>query len=263
MHLERGGEDAFNLFDEQRNREVRLELLSPGFDLSEFRATFWRLVNLEGNAIAEPSAEVRLNERTIGVSVNDVFVDFTVGYSRRNSSFAVYSVYNHDSSRKLPNLFDVFERNIRKISSYTLSSDELTAFDQSRRQIMLLKRIRPTGLEHRFWHIAEYAEDERAKRASSTQFQFVTFVRGEVQGTAGCTALRGVYTLAGDSLSIRAGSLSLAGYCSDQARSESRLVELALNKASRAKEDGDRVLLQDSESNVSIVLTPYLERTPR
>jgi hypothetical protein len=46
VHLERGGDDAFHLFDEQKTYFIRLELLSPGFDLSEFRRTFWQLVRV-------------------------------------------------------------------------------------------------------------------------------------------------------------------------------------------------------------------------
>jgi heat shock protein HslJ len=261
VRLERGGDDAFYVFDVQRKYQVRLELLSPGDDLSEFRATFWRLISLEGNTIAEQNAEVRLGATTIEISKDGFLAEFAFRYGLKKFSFNGPFSTTRPGGRDLPPLFKTFEQVLRRIASYTVSGDELATLDPAGRQIMLLKRIRPTGLEHRFWHIAEYAADGELKHTVSPQFQVITFVGGKVEGTAGCSALIGVYTLAGNSLSVQAGS-SGVGYCPEQDRNENDLVMLALNQALRVRDDGNRVLLEDERGNINIVLIPFAQQTP-
>ena len=281
VRLERGGEDAFNLIDEQKNYYIRLELLSPGLDLSEFRTTFWQLISLEGNAIAEQNAEVQLRGETMEVSKGGLLASFPFHYKLKKFSFSppwkIADPRYIDKAKASPSIsfaqslqtfmldhpfFSEFEKTLHKISSYSTNGDELATLDSSGRQIMLLKRIRSTGLEYRFWHIAEYAADGRLSPTVSPQFLVVTFVRGTMEGTAGCGALEGAYTLTGDSLSIQAGYV-LAGLCFKQSENENRLVLDALNKASRIKEDGIRMLLQDDQGNTNIVLVPYAQQMPR
>ena len=262
VSLEQRGDDAFHLFDQQKTYFVRLELLSPGFDLSEFSGSFWRLVNLEGNRIVEPNTEVRLDRRTIDVSMGKFHAQF--GFRYHLEKFTLDSPFSaHSPANDVPPpLFATFKQALHRIASYSANDDELAAMDVSGQQVMLLKRIRPTGFEYRDWHIAGYGMDGLLNPTTGfPQSQVVTFVRGKVQGWDGCRGFVGGYTLAGDSLSIQVGDLSGTG-CPVAADNEKRLILYAFNKASRVKEDGGRMLLQDAQGNTNIVLVPYGQQKP-
>lgn len=263
VRLERRGEDAFYLFDEQKTYFIHLQLLSPGFDLSELRPSFWRLVSLEGDSIAKPDAEVRLNGRMLEVSSSGFVAEFKLRYSLRKFTFDGPFSTTRPGGRDLPPLFETFGQAMHKMVSYSVNGDELAALDAFGHQIMLLKRIRPTGPEYGYWHIAQYGlEGVLNPTLGDPQSHLITFVRGELQGNGGCPGFRGNYTLADDHLSIKAGTISLAGWCPMQATIQNDLVIQALNKASRFKEDGPRMLLQDAQGNTNIVLVPYAQQTP-
>jgi heat shock protein HslJ len=283
VRIEREGDDNFRLFDEQKSYYIRLELQSPGFDFSEFRNTFWRLININGNPIVEPNAEVKIDEQAIDVSRGSRLLSFPFRYRSKKFSFydpwklvGCNGIDNTDQSNfpaeisfkrslhscRLDSFLAAFEQNLHRIASYAANGDELAILDQFGQQLMLLKRIHSQGLEYRYWHIAAYRTDWGVQPTTSGQFQVVTFVRGKVEGTAGCGALDGFYTLAGEGLTVKAGS-SLAGLCFVQDENENGLVLLALNNASRVKEDGARILLQDDKGETNIVLMPYSRQPPR
>lgn len=262
VRLEGKDDGAFHLFDEQKNYFVRLELLSPGADFLETRGTFWRLVNLEGNTIAEPNAEIRFGEGQLQISFGNKFSEeYSVSYNPKKISFRGHWSPPRQRYRDLSPLFETFEKSLYNIASYTVNNDQLVAFDSSGRRTMLLERIHSTGLEYRFWRILEYATELGMRQTiGPPRAHIITFAQGKVQGTAACTGYQGDYTVAGDSLSVRASEITLAGYCSRFDRDEDLLVVKALNKASRVTQDGTRVLLQDNQGNTSIVLVPYSQQ---
>jgi heat shock protein HslJ len=262
VRLKRGGDDAFHLFDEQKSYFVRLELLSPGFDLSEFRNSFWRVINLEGNPIADSDAEARIDRKTIEISMGKFRAKFLFRYSAKKIAFDGPLLSGIPDNGALPSFFETFGRVLQRIAGYSANGDELTALDLAGQQIMLLRRVRSTGLEYRYWRISAYGADGWLNPTTGfPQSQVITFVRGEMQGSAGCRGLVGDYTFAGDSLSIHVGDHSGSG-CSVAVENEQRIVLYALNKASRIKEDGVRMLLQDAQGNTNIVLMPYAQQTP-
>lgn len=252
------GVNAFYLFDEQQTSSIRLELFIPGFDLSEFFYSFWRLVSLEEKSIAEPNIEVRLDGQSIGVSMGAFGAEFAFRYRWKKFIAEGRFSASGPANGMLPPFFETFGQALHRIASYSANGDDLAAVDPSGKQIMLLRRIRPTGLEYRYWQIAAYGMDGLLNPTSG----FVTFVRGELQGRSGCGGFKGNYTLAGDSLSLHAGTLSYTGWCAVAAENEQHLIIYALNKASRVKEDGGRVLLQDAQGSTNIVLVSYAQQTP-
>jgi heat shock protein HslJ len=155
-----------------------------------------------------------------------------------------------------------FEKTLQNIERYDSTGDRLAAFDSSGREIMLLERIRSTGLEHRFWHIQEYKTEQGTRKNGHPKTYMITFAQGRLQGIATCTGYAGKYTVTGDSLSVRARERSLFGYCSPYDRDEDQRLVDALNKASRIKEDGAHMLLQDAQGNTNIVLAPYAQQKP-
>jgi heat shock protein HslJ len=262
VRLKRGGEDAFHLFDEQKTYFIRLELLSPGFDLSEFSSSFWRLVSLEGNPIAEPDVEVRLDRRGVEVSLGKFRAEFGFGYRLKKLAFEGPSSTRSPGNADPPPFFETFTQALHRIATYSANGDELVAMDVSGQKLMLLRRIRPTGLEYRYWRISGYGADGWLNPTTGfPQSQFVAFARGEVHGSAGCRGLEGNYTFAGDSLSVHVGDHSGTG-CDVATENEQRIVLYGFNKASRIKEDGGRMLLQDAQGNTNIVLVPYAQQTP-
>jgi hypothetical protein len=76
---------------------------------------------------------------------------------------------------------------------------------------------------------------------------------------SGCPGFIDNYTLAGNSISVRAGTINLAGSCAKQAEIQNKLVIQAFNKASRIKEEANRLLLQDVQGNTNIVLIQYAQ----
>jgi heat shock protein HslJ len=263
VHLKRD-EDTFKLFDEQKTYSISLDLLNPGSDLSELSGSFWQLVSLEGNPIAEPTAEVRLNRGLIEVVIGEFHSGFSFRY--RMKKFEVNGPFSTRSSDNgvPPPLLEAFGQALQKISSYSTDGEELAAMDASGRHVMLLKRIRPTGLEYRYWHIAAYGlEGWLNPTTGFPQLKFISFVQGQVQGNGGCAVIEGHYTLIGDSVTIDAGDLSGSRTCTTADQNEQRIVLHTLNKASRVKRDGTRMLLQDAQGNTNIVLEPYAQQTPR
>lgn len=257
VRLEIGREGTLFLLGKRRSDYVHLELVSPGFDFSELSNTFWRLVSFEGKVIDEPNAEVQIEARKIEISSGGYKAAFAYRYNGKKLSFDGPSsvAYPNIDSNQPPLLLKRFGLVLKIIASYTTNRDELAILNASGEQIMLLKRIYSTGLEYRLWRISEYAADGKlVYPVRPTRFQ-ATFVRGKLSGIAGCRGLSGTYTLAGNNLSVKAGDLGM-GYCTKRAETEMRLVQTALNKVSRLREDGARVLLQDNQGNTNVVLTP-------
>jgi hypothetical protein len=192
VHLERGGDDAFHLFDEQKTYFIRFELLSPGFDLSEFRRTFWQLVSLEGNPITESDAEVRLDREAIEISMSKFRAQYAFHYrSRKFLSHGPWST-TRPGGLDLPPLFKTFEEVLHRIATYRANGDELMVLDASGQQIMLLRRIPPAGLEYRDWLIVQYGMDGWLN-PTIRPLQVMTFVRGELRAAAGCRGWSGTY----------------------------------------------------------------------
>jgi heat shock protein HslJ len=231
-------------------------LLSPGFDLSEFRNSFWCVIRLDGKPIADPDAELRLDGGTIEASMGKFRANFEFRYSAKKIVFDGPSLSGLPDYGFLPSFFEIFGQALRRIATYSANGDELAAMDVSGQQVMLLRRIPPTGLEYRYWHIAQYGLDGWLSPTISPP-QVITFVRGKLQGWAGCRGWSGNYRLEGDSLSVDAGDNSGTGTCPIALQNEERIILYVLNKASRVKEDGDRMLLQDAEGKTHIVLVPY------
>jgi heat shock protein HslJ len=221
------------------------------------------LVSLEGNPIAEPNTEVRLDRRTIEVAVGKFRSEFGFRYHLKKFAYDGPFSTRRPRGRDLPPLFETFGQALHRIANYSANGDELAAMDASGQQVMLLRRIRPTGLEYRYWHIAKYGMDGWLNPTTgSPRLPVITFVRGELQGSDGCRGFEGNYTLAGDSLSVHAGDRSGSGWCTVADQNEQRIVLYVLNKASRVKEDGTRMLLQDAQGNTNLVLVPYTQQTP-
>jgi heat shock protein HslJ len=83
----------------------------------------------------------------------------------------------------------------------------------------------------------------------------ITFEDGTLEGTAGCGGLFASYDLAGNTLSIKAGSIRMA-VCSREDEVEDDEVLAALNGSSQIKSDIGRMLLQDDQGTTRVILTP-------
>ena len=119
------------------------------------------------------------------------------------------------------------------------------------------------GIENRWWHIARYQGNNprRADEEGLIETKVaaeITFKNGRIEGSAGCGALVGDYTVSGDHLTIHADFV-LAGLCLE-GEVQNGLVISALRASVRIEQNDDRVILRDRDGKAQILLIPYRRR---
>jgi hypothetical protein len=132
-----------------------------------------------------------------------------------------------------------------------------------------LRPFEPTGLEFRRWIIAEYYDGARLSAPDVHYLSrehpegppvpmpspYITFDRGELEGSPSCGALIGRYRLVRQSLKMHAGRL-LLGYCPANLAMQNVLVLAALRRVSRVDPDGAKMILRGEKGEVEVELAP-------
>ncbi|MFP4003867.1 MAG: hypothetical protein ACLFV8_08835 [Alphaproteobacteria bacterium] len=157
---------------------------------------------------------------------------------------------------------DLMMTQVRKAE---LNGDVLSLLDASDRPVFVLKRLRATGLEFRKWYISSFF-DGASLVSTDSKFPdeltpYITFINGRIHGSPGCGGLLGLsYVLDGQNLSVSGGVLILRGTCSSGVWESSASVFEALGGDKIVEQDGERILLQNSEGRTQIILTPWERR---
>lgn len=117
------------------------------------------------------------------------------------------------------------------------------------------------GIENRRWRIAKYRNDANDKKDDNglvdTKFGAeITFLNGRVEGSPGCGAWGGTYELAGNQLTVVAGTVS-NGRCYPEQSSESDLIENAFKGELRIEQRDGRVYLHENRGRAQVMLVPY------
>jgi heat shock protein HslJ len=163
----------------------------------------------------------------------------------------------------VPPTIVAFDAVMPKVTMLQLKGDQLSLADADNRTLLVLQRLEATGLENRKWHISEFY-DGTSLVAANDRLSFpaaITFVHGDVHGSAGCGGLIGDYSLDGTRVTIRVGSI-LAGFCYPQDEKTNDFILDALNAARALELQDNRVALHDSQGRIQVVLTPWRNDQP-
>jgi heat shock protein HslJ len=122
-------------------------------------------------------------------------------------------------------------------------------------------KISAHGIENRRWRIAKYRGDgtqnsDEQGLIAADKTANITFAKGHIDGTAGCGALGGTYSLSGDRLIIRAGFI-LAGACTREGSVQNQLILTALKGDLQMEEKDGHILLRDTSGKARLLLVPY------
>jgi heat shock protein HslJ len=122
-------------------------------------------------------------------------------------------------------------------------------------------KISAHDIESRRWRIAKYRgdgtqnSDEQGLTAADKTAN-ITFAKGHIDGTAGCGALVGTYSLSGDRLIIQADSI-LAGACTREGSVQNQLILTALKGNLQIEEKDGHILLRGASGKARLLLVPY------
>jgi heat shock protein HslJ len=116
------------------------------------------------------------------------------------------------------------------------------------------------GIENRRWRIAKYRGEGTQKSdeqglINATKTAEITFAKGHIDGSAGCGALVGTYSLSGDRLIIRPDFV-LLGLCLREEWIQNQLILTALKGDLRIEEKDDDTLLRDTNMKARVLLVP-------
>lgn len=117
------------------------------------------------------------------------------------------------------------------------------------------------GIEGRRWRIAKYSgdgplnSDERGLIGADNTTS-ITFTKGRINGSAGCGALVGTYSLSGDRLIIQADFV-IAGACTTEHGIQNHMILIALTGELRIEEKDSHILLRDTSGKARVLLVPY------
>jgi heat shock protein HslJ len=123
------------------------------------------------------------------------------------------------------------------------------------------EKISAHGIESRRWRIAKYRGDgtqnsDEQGLIAAEKTASITFAKGHINGSAGCGALVGTYTLSGDRLIIQADFV-LAGACTRESSVQNQLILTALKGDLRIEEKDGHILLRDTSGKARLLLAPY------
>lgn len=122
-------------------------------------------------------------------------------------------------------------------------------------------KISAHGIESRHWRIAKYRGDgiqnsDEQGLIAGDKTASITFAKGHINGSAGCGALVGTYSLSGDRLIIHADFI-LAGACTREGSVQNQLILTALKGDLRMEEKDNHILLCDKSGKARLLLAPY------
>jgi heat shock protein HslJ len=223
--------------------------------------SFWRVRTLRDSAEAAGA--------TVMISVVDG-ANGTITFSTRSWLFAF--PFTHDGTElKFHPAFAWVDSNnqhskvkasilgaLMATSGYQIHNGILTFANKLEQPNIVLTPVPQQGVEDRRWRIAEY----RGARSNSTealgdtnQPADITFMNGRIDGGAGCGAWTGSYSLHGNRLSVKAGTI-LAGLCSFSQFEESGWLKKDLNGEMTIEMSASNMLLRDQSGNPLILLAP-------
>jgi len=122
-------------------------------------------------------------------------------------------------------------------------------------------KISALGIESRRWHIAKYRGDgtqnsDEQGLIAADKTASITLAKGHIDGSAGCGALVGIYSLSGDRLIIQA-DVVLAGACTHEGSVQNQLILTALKGGLRIEEKDGHILLRDTSGKTRLLLAPF------
>jgi heat shock protein HslJ len=117
------------------------------------------------------------------------------------------------------------------------------------------------GIEGRRWRIAKYSGDgpknsDEQGLLDADNTASITFAKGHINGSAGCGALVGTYSLSGDRLIIQANFV-VAGNCTREHWVQNSMILIALKGDLRIEEKDGHILLRDTSGKARVLLVPY------
>jgi heat shock protein HslJ len=224
--------------------------------------SFWTLVSFT-DGTQDPDAIFRFEGETFLLDVPCFQRPWGYRYDSAFTAISIDGNYTDRCGGTIPPTIVAFDAVMPKVRTLQLNGDQLSLVDADNRTLLVLQRLEATGLENRKWHISEFydgtslvAADERLSFPAA-----ITFVHGDVHGSAGCGGLIGGYSLDGTQVTINAGSI-LAGFCYPEDMKTNDIILDALNAARALELQDHRVALRDSQGHIQVVLTPWRNGQP-
>jgi hypothetical protein len=255
-------EDALLLCDGDGRTKIDLTPRQPGRDLSEFRDTFWRVLNLKGATPVSESTIVNIGERDITISTPSGAL--SVPFGLKLSGLQFYPAWRRTTKFKNSHdrqTMESFEVMVQRIAAYESKAGKLTFSDRAGQILLVLEPLRSSGIENRRWRIAAYRPVTKTPKGESklidTQYRAeITFLQGEITGSPGCGGWDGSYKISGDTITIHADFV-LAGLCLSGPEAQNGLLVPAINGQMRIAAEENRVVLKSLDGQTKIILLPY------
>ena len=256
-------DDAVLLNDEKGKIQVTLSPKKTGADLSEFHDSFWRPVQIRGSRADFADVIINFGARDISISTPKCIFAFPFDYETAGLKF--YPAWERTDAKTCGDdwqLTQVFESDLQAIRSYSEVQGHLTFYDKDHLPTLTLMALRPTTIEDRVWRIAKFLDltvkaVDTNGLAEAKSRATISLVNGRVQGSPGCGAWVGKYSVSEVQLDLDADAM-LAGLCKGEEEAQSNMVVKDFKGSLRIEQvDNDDVLLRDDKGQLRIQLAPF------
>jgi heat shock protein HslJ len=258
--------DALLLQNNKGATQITLSPMQAGKDLSELQDTFWRLRELKGSHADFAGVVINIGVGSITFSTRSCVTSYPFRYKLAGLKF--FPAYGRGIDKGQPEfpqqekIATAFEMVVlHEVDSYELSQDRMAFSSRDGTPVMVLASFPQSGIENRRWRIAKYRSDgagliNEGHLIEAQHDADITFLNGRLEGSPGCGAWVGKYTLSGDKLTVQAG-IALAGLCGQEEWVQGQLVVNAFRDELRIEDKGQQVGLLDKNGRTKILLAPY------
>jgi META domain len=226
-------------------------------ELSHLQGTFWHPSRIGEISDEHSNAIVRVSRGTMDFNLFCLYASYPFSYDSGSLRFHPAWQRGTRESAQCPKslALSTIETGLASARGHALNGDGLTLLDEHDLPIMTFSRVIATGLENREWTISEYWDG--AALVAAEHHARIVFWNGRVDGSPGCGALEGFYSLSGQDLKLWVGAM-LAGWCPRPALTQmDRVVEaLRLTGDWHVEQDLGRTVLRDKQGAIRIILSP-------